>query len=303
MRFYCVLALALAFTSTACSLIPMRPPVQRLGSPTTTLLYVNPRHSKSSANLDKTVTREDSVDDPTKNKLAAVGLGALAVASLGFVATGGIREAGALMDSIKSLDINSLSDFSDQVESLGPLGYLYFSIIYIVLEILALPAIPLTASAGYLFGVLPGTFVTLLSATIAAGVSFLIGRTFLRSYIEKLAKDNKTFQAIDAAVGKEGFKVVFLLRLSPLLPFALSNYLYGLTAVELLPYMAGTFFGFAPGTLAYVYTGDAAKALSESGGGTDALPWYAYAGVFVFIVAIGRVASDIASEAIASMDD
>ena len=93
-----------------------------------------------------------------------------------------------------------------QVESLGPLGYLYFSIIYIVLEILALPAIPLTASAGYLFGVLPGTFVTLLSATIAAGVSFLIGRTFLRSYIEKLAKDNKTFQVFQ----KELPRIYFL---------------------------------------------------------------------------------------------
>lgn len=90
-------------------------------------------------------------------------------------------------------------------------------------------------------------------------MSFLIGRTFLRKYIEDMAADNQTFRAIDAAVGREGFKVVLLLRLSPLLPFALSNYFYGLTSVEFGPYLLATLLGFAPGTFAYVYTGEAAK--------------------------------------------
>jgi len=293
-------ALAAAFISTTSAFVPSRLPIHRPGS-STSVLYAGRRQSNSSAK--EIITRTDSKVEPGRIKSAAVGLGIIAVGALGLCNADGSIEVGTLIDNLKSLDVNSLSDFSDKVESLGPLGFFYFSVIYIALEILALPAIPLTASAGYLFGVLPGTCITLLSATIAAGISFLIGRTFLRAYIEELAKDNKTFQAIDAAVGKEGFKVVFLLRLSPLLPFALSNYLYGLTAVELFPYLAGTFLGFAPGTLAYVYTGDAAKALSESGGVGDALPWYAYATVFLFIVAVGRVASDIASEAITSLED
>lgn len=63
---------------------------------------------------------------------------------------------------------------------MGSLGPLYFGAIYIGAEILAIPALPFTAAAGYLFGVTGGTAVVLISATIAAGFSFLLGRTLLR---------------------------------------------------------------------------------------------------------------------------
>lgn len=191
------------------------------------------------------------------------------------------------------------------MDGLGPIGYAYFAAAYITLEVLALPAIPLAASAGYIFGTVPGTAVVLLSATVAAGISFSIGRTFLRERIATWAEGNKQFRAMDKAVGREGFKVVLLLRLSPLLPFALSNYLFGLTSVEFLPYMAGTALGFTPGTLAYVYTGDAAKAFSsatEAGVAGSGLPWFGYAAVFAFVLAFGKVASDIASDALGEME-
>lgn len=68
-------------------------------------------------------------------------------------------------------------------------------------------------------------------------------------------EDNSRFLAIDKAIGKEGFKIILLLRLSPIFPFALSNYFYGVTAVGFTEYMAGTMLGFFPGTLAYVYGG------------------------------------------------
>jgi uncharacterized membrane protein YdjX (TVP38/TMEM64 family) len=67
------------------------------------------------------------------------------------------------------------------------------------------------------------------------------------------------WRAIDRAINKEGFKVVLLLRLSPLLPFALSNYLYGLTSVDFWSFVSATFLGFSPGTLAIVYAGSAGK--------------------------------------------
>lgn len=211
----------------------------------------------------------------------------------------------SVVETVKSINFSELiSSTADKVEEMGPLGYAYFSAIYITAEILALPAIPLTASAGYLFGALPGTATVLFSATIAAGVSFLIGRTFLRRYIQNLTKDNPTFQAIDAAVGKEGFKIVLLLRLSPLLPFALSNYFYGLTAVEFWPYLLATLLGFAPGTFAYVYTGEAAKAISGQGeaGGAE-LPLYAYAGAALALAGISKIITDIASEALKDIEE
>ena len=71
----------------------------------------------------------------------------------------------------------------------------------------------------------------------------------------ELAKGNKQFAAIDRAIGKDSFRVVLLLRLSPLLPLALSNYLYGLTSVDLVPYILGSWVGMLPGTLAYVTAG------------------------------------------------
>ena len=135
-----------------------------------------------------------------------------------------------------------------EVERLGPLGAAYFAAVYVVAEVLALPAVPLTASAGYLFGAVEGTAIVLFSATIAAGVSFLIGRSLLRSWVERVAGESAQFQAIDRAVASEGFKIILLLRLSPIFPFALSNYFYGLTAVEFGPYLAATLLGFAPGT-------------------------------------------------------
>ena len=161
-----------------------------------------------------------------------------AVAGLGIAATNG------------GFDITPfLEQAVEQIHSLGPLGYAYFAGIYILAEILAVPAFPLTASSGYLFGLIPGFITVLVSATIAASVSFLIGRTLLRDWAQKIAVTSPKWRAIDKAVSREGFKVILLLRMSPLLPFAISNYLYGLTSVDFWSYLGGTFLGFAPGTL------------------------------------------------------
>ena len=71
----------------------------------------------------------------------------------------------------------------------------------------------------------------------------------------ELAEGNKQFKVIDKAIGKQGFKVVTLLRLSPLLPLALSNYFYGLTSVDLPSYVGASWLGMLPGTIAYVTAG------------------------------------------------
>lgn len=68
-------------------------------------------------------------------------------------------------------------------------------------------------------------------------------------------EENPKFRAVDKAIGKEGFKIILLLRLSPIFPFALSNYFYGVTSVDFFEFMGSTLLGFFPGTLAYVYGG------------------------------------------------
>jgi uncharacterized membrane protein YdjX (TVP38/TMEM64 family) len=88
---------------------------------------------------------------------------------------------------------------------------------------------------------------------------------FVFSQILKFAQKNKKFAAIDRAIGRDSFKFVTLLRLSPLLPLSASNYLYGLTSVELGPYVLGSFLGMLPGTYAFVGTGHVGKAVLEGG--------------------------------------
>lgn len=184
-----------------------------------------------------------------------------------------------------------------KIEDMGPLGYVYFSGIYVLAEIFAVPAFPLTASSGYLFGLIPGFIIVLVSATAAAGISFLIGRTYLRDWAQDLATKygGDRWNAIDSAISKEGFKVVLLLRLSPLLPFALSNYLYGLTSVEFWQFLCGTCLGFSPGTFGIVYAGTAGKDLFS---GTGGFPWYFYVLGAIVVAAIGGTISNIASAAL-----
>ncbi|CAI9757779.1 unnamed protein product [Fraxinus pennsylvanica] len=144
-----------------------------------------------------------------------------------------------------------LTQFSGFIEGYGPAGYALFGAVYAGLEILAIPAIPLTMSAGLLFGSVTGTIIVSISGTVAASVAFLVARYFARERILKLVEGNKKFLAIDKAIGENGFRVVTLLRLSPLLPFSLGNYLYGLTSVKFVPYVLGSWLGMLPGSWAY----------------------------------------------------
>ncbi|XP_048618664.1 uncharacterized protein LOC106411019 isoform X3 [Brassica napus] len=146
----------------------------------------------------------------------------------------------------------------------GPAGYALFITVYAGLEILAIPALPLTMSAGLLFGSLIGTIIVSISGTMAASVAFLIARYFARERILKLVEGNKKFLAIDKAIGENGFRVVTLLRLSPLLPFSLGNYLYGLTSVKFVPYVFGSWLGMLPGSWAYVSAGAFGRAIIVS---------------------------------------
>lgn len=254
-----------------------------------------------------TVVEEESTDEE-KSLGQVVAFGAVATLVSALIATGFM--GGSDFD-LTSISMNVQSFFADPkasleavvetVEAMGPMGYAYFGAIYTVAEVLAIPAIPLTASAGYLFGVRDGTAVVLASASIAAAISFMIGRTFLRSYVEKLLEGYPEFKKIDRAIGEEGFKIMLLLRLSPIFPFALSNYLYGVTSIEFWPFFWGTMLGFTPGTIAYVFTGEIGKSLTLES--STAQPWYIYAGALALLSGFLKIAADVATGIIESVQD
>jgi len=246
--------------------------------------------------LGKEEVEVDVVEEATDVKAGLVAIGTIVVAgaaAYGFGISGDTTEISLRIQSFFEDPTATLETVVDTVQSMGPLGYLYFGGAYTLAEILAIPAIPLTASAGYLFGVRDGTAVVLLSATIAAAVSFIIGRTFLRSYVEKLLESYPDFKKIDKAIGEEGFKLMLLLRLSPIFPFALSNYLYGVTSIRFWPYLFGTMLGFTPGTIAYVFTGEIGKSLTLDS--ATAEPWYVYAGVLALLSGFIKIVADVST--------
>jgi uncharacterized membrane protein YdjX (TVP38/TMEM64 family) len=165
-----------------------------------------------------------------------------------------------------------IREFIGWVQSLGTLGVIIFIIAYAVATVLFLPGWIFTVSAGLIYGVFLGTVIALTGALIGASMAFLIARYFLRRNIEEITQKNPRFAAIDEAIGKNGWKIVGLLRLSPLIPFNLSNYFYGITSISFRAYVLVSAIGMIPGTLLYAYLGAIGQA-GVSGGGAGRSVW------------------------------
>jgi len=154
---------------------------------------------------------------------------------------------------------------------MGTTGILIFIVVYAVASVLMAPGSILTIGAGFAFGLWKGFLAVSAGATLGASLAFLVARFIARDKIEAIAKRNETFRRIDKAIGEKGAKLIFLLRLSPVIPFNLSNYLYGLTAVKFWPYVLASWIGMMPGTFLYVYIGAAGKAAVAAAAGGEAL--------------------------------
>ena len=150
------------------------------------------------------------------------------------------------------------------IEGLGAWGVLIYCVAYAGALVVLLPATPFTVGAGLIYG-LWGFPVALLSATLGASLAFLVSRHLVRGRVARLIASRPSLRAIDRAVGEEGWRVVALLRLSPV-PFNLQNYACGASSVGFWPYVAATSLGITPGCLLYVYLGVAGRAASGRAG-------------------------------------
>jgi uncharacterized membrane protein YdjX (TVP38/TMEM64 family) len=167
----------------------------------------------------------------------------------------------ALFLAMKFLPVQQwLRIFNDWVAKMGTAGIFIFIGVYAVATVLLAPGAILTIGAGFAFGLWKGFLAVSGGATIGAALAFLVARFIARDKIEAIAQRNDKFRKIDNAIGRQGAKLIFLLRLSPVIPFNLSNYFYGLTAVKFWPYVVASWIGMMPGTFLYVYIGSAGKA-------------------------------------------
>ena len=150
-------------------------------------------------------------------------------------------------------------EFEQFVKNLGPLGPIAMAFAYVITTILFIPGSALTIGSGTLFGLKTGFLVVLVGANFGALCAFLLARTLLREKVVRWAQSNPKFRSLDRAVGNQGFKMVFLSRLSPVFPFNLLNYFLGLTAISTTAYVLANLFGMLPGIFLYVYIGAAAR--------------------------------------------
>ncbi len=172
----------------------------------------------------------------------------------------------ALFSGLRALGIQeALRSALNWVTTLGGWGVLAFMLLYVVATVLFLPRSFLSLGAGVIFGVLNGSIIVLSAATLGATAAFLIGRYLARDWVAARISEHPQFQAIDESVAKEGWKIVFLTRLSPVFPFNLLNYAFGLTRVSLRDYFWATGIGMIPGGVMYVYLGSLAGDLALLG--------------------------------------
>lgn len=181
------------------------------------------------------------------------------------------------------------------VRSLGIWGPLCFVGLYAVAAVFLVPGSVLTLGAGAVFGVVRGTIIVSVAATAGASAAFLIGRHLARERVARWLAGNPRFAAIDRAVAGQGWKIVLLTRLSPVFPYTLLNYAFGLTRVRAGHYVVASWVGMLPGAFMYVYLGSLARGVGERSRTTGEWVLYgiglaATVGVTVFITRLARTA-------------
>ncbi|HEX8701197.1 MAG TPA: TVP38/TMEM64 family protein [Myxococcaceae bacterium] len=213
--------------------------------------------------------------------------------------------AAAVVAALVLLPVNQwLLSLIERIQGMGALGAAVFVVAYVAATVLLLPGSILTLGAGFAYGPVYGTLLVMLASNLGANAAFLLGRTVMRERISRRIAGDARFSAVDAAVGAQGFRVVLLLRLSPLFPFNLLNYALGLTRVRQRDYALASLLGMFPGTLLYVYLGSLVTSVTQltSGQRPDSGPWgrVLFWGGLVATVAVTVLITRIARRALDS---
>lgn len=224
-------------------------------------------------------------------RLLAIGLAALVLLGLG-------SQAGP-----------ALEHFQHWVAGLGAWGPIAFVLGYAAATVAFAPGAVLTLAAGPIFGVVAGTAYVFLAATLGSALAFLAARHVVRASIERRVAGNERFAAIDRAIARDGRRIVFLLRLSPVFPFNLLNYALGLTRIGFGDYCMAS-VGMIPGTVLYVYLGSLggqAAVAASAGGESQLLSWgvrlLGFAATVVVTVLVTRIARRALAEAAVTEGD
>jgi uncharacterized membrane protein YdjX (TVP38/TMEM64 family) len=183
-----------------------------------------------------------------------------------------------------------IESFTQWVEALGFWGGVIYAVFYAIATVLLVPGAPLTIAAGLVFGVTMGFPIVLIGATIGAAFAFLAARHLVREKVNAMVEERPKLKAVDRAVAEEGWKIVVMVRLTPIMPFNLQNYFFGLTEIQFWHYVAATLVGIIPGVLLYLYLGAIGAATLGGGAEFGPLQWGFFGlGLVVTILAVALV--------------
>lgn len=182
-----------------------------------------------------------------------------------------------IVDSTQDQYVRSgMQSFLSWMEDNPTAGVFAFMFVYFAATVLFIPGSILTLGAGFVFaniyglgvGVLIGTAVVFIGASLGSIAAFFLGRYLFRDNVESLSRKYRVFNAIDTALEQNGLKILFLLRLSPIIPFNAINYILGLTSVTSFQYIV-SLIGILPGSAVYVFVGSSASTIAESANSGD----------------------------------
>lgn len=169
-----------------------------------------------------------------------------------------------------------IADILEWSKNQGVLGALVFILVYIISAVLLIPGTILTFAGAAIYGLFWGVVLVSIGSTMGAMLAFLIARYGVRNWLSRKMKASSRWAAIDEIVEEDGWKIVFLSRLSPLFPFNLLNYFYGITAVSFRDYSLASWLGMMPGIVLYVYLGSLAGDLFQADRERSNLEWAFY---------------------------
>jgi uncharacterized membrane protein YdjX (TVP38/TMEM64 family) len=152
------------------------------------------------------------------------------------------------------------------IDGLGPWAPAVFVFMYVLTCIFFVPSFVFTFASGILFGLVQGTLLSVLGAGLGSTAAFLIGRMLVQDTVARLFAKNREFNALQEAVKEKGWKIIILARLSPIFPFLVGNYAFGLTRMKAVHYFLATVIGTLPSSTVYVYLGTVTGNLAGVGG-------------------------------------
>ncbi|HEX8412992.1 MAG TPA: VTT domain-containing protein [Sphingomicrobium sp.] len=179
---------------------------------------------------------------------AIAGAAVLALAAAGALVARGLRNPMAQVDYLLVA-----------TEASGPQGWLVFTAIQVGVAALGiLPASLLAIAAGLSYGLWLGFALSATGTLLGGWLAFLLSRSILRPWITQLLMSRERLAKFDAAVARDGWRFVCLMRVSPLMPFAATSYGLGLTGIDNRQFLLGTLASL-PALLGYVATGAFAR--------------------------------------------